>query len=93
VLDARAGEEAEAIADRFGGTIDLLITDVVMPRMGGRELADHISRRYPQLRVLYVSGYAAPEFEGGRVTPTGAFLSKPFAVETLLLKVREVLAR
>jgi len=93
VLEARAGEEAEAIADRYGGMIDLLITDVVMPRMGGRELADHISRRYPQLRMLYVSGYAAPEFEGGRVTPTGAFLSKPFAVEALLLKVREILAR
>jgi PAS domain S-box-containing protein len=93
VLEARAGEEAEAIADRHGGMIDLLITDVVMPRMGGRELADHISRRYPQLRMLYVSGYAAPEFEGGRLTPTGAFLSKPFAVEALLLKVREILAR
>jgi PAS domain S-box-containing protein len=93
VLDARAGEEAKAIADRRGGMIDLLITDVVMPRMGGRELADHIWRRHPQLRVLYISGYAAPEFEGGRVTPTGDFLSKPFPVEALLLKVREVLAR
>jgi YesN/AraC family two-component response regulator len=93
VLDARAGEEAKAIADRRGGMIDLLITDVVMPRMGGRELADQIWRRHPQLRVLYISGYAAPEFEGGRVTPTGDFLSKPFPVEALLLKVREVLAR
>jgi len=61
--------------------------------MGDRELADDISRRYPQLRMLYVSGYAAAEFEGGRGTSTGAFLSKPFAVEALLLKVREILAR
>ena len=56
VLEARAGDEAWAFADRSGTMIDLLITDVVMPRMSGPELADRVSRRHPELRVLYVSG-------------------------------------
>jgi len=92
VLQARDGREALAIADRQPGPIHLLVTDVVMPHMNGRELAEQLSPRRPEMKVLYMSGYTndfvrSPS-AGDQQT---AFLQKPFSCETLGQKVRGVL--
>jgi two-component system cell cycle sensor histidine kinase/response regulator CckA len=68
----------------------MLVTDMVMPGMGGRELYEHLSRRHPGLKVLYVSGYADDAFvrEPGW---SAAFLSKPFSLEMLAQRVQDEL--
>ncbi len=92
VLTAANGPEALQIGDQHAGPIHLLLTDVVMPRMNGKELADQFRERRPQLRVLYMSGYADNAIvEHGALMPGAAFLSKPFTVEDLMQKVRAVL--
>lgn len=90
VLHAQNGREALEIARRYKGLIHLLITDVVMPELGGRELADELRRLRPRTRVLFTSGY----LDMGDATPADqktAILQKPFALNTLASKVREVL--
>jgi CheY-like chemotaxis protein len=70
----------------------LLVTDVVMPGMGGRELAELLTGRLPELRVLYLSGYTEDTvLRHGKLGPGSAFLSKPFSPDTLAHKVRELL--
>ncbi|HMA43219.1 MAG TPA: PAS domain S-box protein [Gemmatimonadales bacterium] len=93
VLTASAGAEALALAQQHPGIIHVLLTDVVMPGMGGPELARNLSQLRPGLRVLYCSGYTddAAIREGVREAGT-AFLQKPFAPEDLIHKIREVLA-
>ncbi|MBI2528497.1 MAG: PAS domain S-box protein [Candidatus Rokubacteria bacterium] len=92
VLDARGPEEALALA-AAPGLLHLLVADVVMPRMSGRELAAAVGRTRPGLRVLYVSGYAPDAVERhGILDPGAAFLSKPFTPLALAQKVWEVLA-
>ncbi len=92
VLQAIGPAEALKLAQASAGTIDLLITDVVMPQMNGRALATMLVARQPQLKVLFMSAYAAG-IEG--ITETGdnpsAFIGKPFTVDALVAKVREVL--
>ena len=92
VLQACDGREALAIADRQPGPIHLLVTDVVMPHMNGRELAEQLAPRRPEMKVLYMSGYTN---DFVRSQPAGdqqpAFLQKPFSCETLGQKVRGVL--
>jgi PAS domain S-box-containing protein len=92
VLDAPDGEAALAVAD--GAHVDLLLTDVVMPRLGGLELALTLQKRRPELRVLFTSGYT-PDAEGvSRVLEEGlAFIPKPWVPAALLRKVSEVLER
>ena len=93
VLDARGPDEALVLAAAAPGLIHLLLTDVVMPRMSGRELAAALGRARPGLRVLYVSGYAPDAVaRHGILDPGAAFLSKPFTPLGLAQKVREVLA-
>src|SRR5205823_13346526 len=58
VLEAACGEEALAISDQFAGKIPLLVTDLVMPGMNGRQVADAITRRRPDISVLFISGYS-----------------------------------
>jgi len=94
VLRASHGEEALQLSELFEGPIDLLVTDVVMPRISGLDLAAHLCRLRPGLKVLYVSGYAdGPLLEHGALAPDIVLLPKPITPDGLLSKVREVLMR
>ena len=92
VLEASSGSEAMRICEKQGPTIDMLVTDVVMPRMSGLELVNQLAERWPEIKVLYMSGYTddAVINYGIRHDATH-FLQKPFDPEELALKVREVL--
>ncbi|MDO9565764.1 MAG: ATP-binding protein [Candidatus Desulfaltia sp.] len=90
ILEAENGEKAMRVAGEYNGPIHLLITDVVMPKMGGREVADNLKSYRPEVKVLYISGYTDRDMSG--FLEKGAnFLKKPFSPEALAYKVREVL--
>lgn len=93
VLTAEHGAAALRVCARHEGRLDLLVTDVVMPRMGGPELAQQLLRLHPETKVLYTSGYA-PAFLStqGQLRPNTAFLAKPFTRRALAAKVREMLS-
>jgi two-component system cell cycle sensor histidine kinase/response regulator CckA len=93
VLEAANGEEALAIFGQHPGAIDLLITDVMMPRLGGPELVGRLQRQGINPKVLYVSGFTgdANMFAASKFPPGTAFLEKPFTLAALLERVREVL--
>jgi CheY-like chemotaxis protein len=94
VLEADCGPQALSVAGSFVGTIDLLLTDVVMPGMTGANLADQLQQRIPGVRVLYMSGYT-DDIAGrhGVLQGGAAYLQKPFGTNALAQKVREVLER
>jgi nitrogen-specific signal transduction histidine kinase/CheY-like chemotaxis protein len=88
VLTANSGQKALDILGQEDAAVDLVITDLVMPAMSGRELVEHIHRLEPAMRVLCTSGYVWPaDHENG-----GAYLQKPFTTEELLVKVKQMLA-
>jgi two-component system cell cycle sensor histidine kinase/response regulator CckA len=89
VYEARNGQEAVKVFDKHGAAIDLLLTDMRMPYMGGAELAQQLRARKGALKLLCVSGYPGST-EAETMTD---FLAKPFSREALLTKVREVLDR
>ena len=92
VLEARDGADALDITQRYHGLIHVLVTDVVMPEMGGRELAARLAAGRPALKVLYMSGYAAEAIaHQGVLGAQEAFVSKPLEPRTLLRKVRDIL--
>ncbi len=92
VLEASDGVKALEIASRHDGEIQLLITDVVMPQLSGRELASRVSAGRPGLKVLYISGYTDDSiFRHGVLEGGMAFLQKPFNLKALAAKIREVL--
>jgi DNA-binding response OmpR family regulator len=92
ILEARHGAEALEISQRHDGPIHLMVTDVVMPQMSGRELAQRLLPLRPEMRVLYMSGYTDDAIVRLGVLEAGtAFLSKPFTPDALAAKVREVL--
>jgi two-component system, cell cycle sensor histidine kinase and response regulator CckA len=94
VLVASSGEDALKLLDGHRGRIDLLVTDVVMPGMTGRELAEAVSHRLPGLRALFLSGYTPDEvLQQGIRAEEAHFLQKPFTPSALLGKVREILSR
>jgi len=94
VLSAKDGIEALEVSDNHGGPIDLLLTDMVMPGMGGAALAQEITRRRPEIRVAYMSGYTGQAVGSqGPVDPGSVFLMKPFTRELLTRKIREALDR
>jgi two-component system cell cycle sensor histidine kinase/response regulator CckA len=95
VLEATNGVEALHVAQEQGGEkIHLLFTDVVMPQMGGKELADQLKILRPDIKVLYTSGYTDNAIvHQGVLNPGTHFLQKPFSLKTLSHKVREVLDR
>lgn len=89
VIEARNGQEAMKVFDHHGDSIDLLLTDMRMPYMGGAELAQHLRSRSESLKLRCISGYptsADPALQAD-------FLAKPFSKDELLSKVREVLER
>ena len=89
VLEARQGRDALQVAAHHRGTIHLLVTDVVMPGMGGRELAERLTAQRPGLRVLYISGYTSDEVLRKGGDSLAGFVQKPFTSETLLRNIRE----
>jgi two-component system, cell cycle sensor histidine kinase and response regulator CckA len=94
VIVAGSGDGALKRAGTYPGAIDLLLTDVVMPRLSGRELAERLARLRPGLRVIFMSGYTDDAVvRHGVLVPSTAFIQKPFGPESLLAKIREVLDR
>jgi two-component system, cell cycle sensor histidine kinase and response regulator CckA len=92
VLSAASGEEALELAARSGITFDLLLTDVVMPGINGRVLAEELLPRHPGMKVLYMSGYTDSFIAGhGVLHPGTHLLHKPFTEDVLIRKAREVL--
>jgi CheY-like chemotaxis protein len=92
VLEARNGAEALQVHQQHEGPIHLLLTDVVMPGMNGRELAEQLAPLEPEMKVLYMSGYTDDTIvQHGVLEPGVAFLQKPFSPAALTRKVREVL--
>jgi CheY-like chemotaxis protein len=93
VLEAENGEAALVAASKHNAPIHLVITDIVMPEMGGTDLSAHLRRWYPSMRILFISGYARdavpPEILArGRAR----FLAKPFTVDQLKMEVRRMLS-
>lgn len=92
VLEASSGDEALSISDGYPGPIQLLLTDMTMPKMNGRELAVEMVARRPDLRVVYMSGYTEEDvMRRGGERPGGGFVHKPFSVEGLTRAVRDAL--
>ena len=92
MLSASNGEEALKIAANLRTKIDLLLTDVVMPQISGRELAERLHTMRPQLKVLYMSGYTDDAIvRHGLLEESLNFIQKPFDSASVARKVREVL--
>ncbi|WP_447977637.1 response regulator [Candidatus Nitrospira bockiana] len=92
VLDATDGEQAIRLESQHPGPIDLLLTDVLMPRMNGPDLADRFVRLRPGIRILYMSGFMEEALlRRLELHQWSGFLRKPFQLEELLLKVREAI--
>jgi CheY-like chemotaxis protein len=90
VLEAEDGDQALRIADDHQGAIHVLVTDIMMPGINGKELADRFLVVRPDTKPIFMSGRAAEVIsDAGVLIPVDAFLAKPFTVERLLNKVRE----
>jgi DNA-binding response OmpR family regulator len=95
VVEASDGAQGMALAQEHGKEgVHLLLADVVMPRIGGRELAERLKTLWPSMKVLFTSGYTYNAItQHGLLDPEMAFLEKPFSILGLVRKVREVLDR
>ena len=92
VLASRSPGVALSLAEKIKGRIDLLITDVIMPEMNGRELEEKLLSRYPGIKCLFMSGYTANVISRHGILEGGVhFIQKPFSIKTLSAKIREVL--
>jgi signal transduction histidine kinase/ActR/RegA family two-component response regulator len=89
VLTAKDGVEALEVSDRLGGSIQLLLTDVVMPKMRGTELAQKLKACFPSLRVVYMSGYLEQDTCSGEILEKAIVLQKPFSRDTLIRRIGE----
>jgi CheY-like chemotaxis protein len=90
-LEATHGREAIATIEQHAGGIHLVLTDIKMPGMNGRELGRQVEQRWPGKPILYMSGFASEIFQGGLLEPGAPFLSKPFTQEELAQKVKALL--
>ena len=94
VLEAKDGLDALAVAKDYGSTIHIVVTDVVMPNIGGGQLARELALRRPEARVLFLSGYAGKILMNHKeVNSENNFLQKPFTLKQLSAKIRETLTR
>jgi two-component system cell cycle sensor histidine kinase/response regulator CckA len=93
VIEAANGIEALTVAERLGHRIDLLVTDMVMPQMGGIDLAEKLRAHRPRLRALFTSGYTEENAGQLRNIEDARFLQKPFTGSALARRVREVLGQ
>jgi CheY-like chemotaxis protein len=92
VIEAEDGHTALELAAMHAGTIDVLLTDVVMPGIGGRELAERVAQIRPGIKILYMTGYTDRAIVHHGVLATDAvLLQKPFTLATLAAKLREIL--
>jgi len=92
VLMAENGRQALSIMAGYDGPVDLLLSDVVMPEMNGRQLYTTIAKDHPGMKVLYMSGYSDNVIAHRGILDSGVqFIQKPFTVEALAVKVRETL--
>jgi len=92
VLQAGNGVEAIEVIDQHDGTIDLVVSDVVMPEMDGPSLLKELRRRKPELKIIFVSGYAEEAFAKNIPEGQHAFLAKPFTLKQLVAAVKETMA-
>ena len=90
-LAASHAREAIATIEQHAGAIHLVLTDIKMPGMNGRELGRHVEQRWPDKPILYMSGFASEVFQGGLLETGAPFLSKPFTQADLAQKVRSLL--
>lgn len=94
LLSAASAEEALSLAESYSGTIDLLLTDVLLPGISGSELAEKLLSSHPNLRVMYISGYPDHTLESYGVSGSNIMLlQKPFTIKSLAVKLREILDR
>jgi CheY-like chemotaxis protein len=94
VLEAKDGGDAVALAEQYKGTIDVLLTDIVMPHVRGSEVARQLSASRPNIKVIFMSGYTEGEFDavsGENRGPGTPLLQKPFELNSLAVTIREVL--
>jgi CheY-like chemotaxis protein len=92
VLEAENGKHALEVAAGYGDKIDLLVSDVIMPEMNGKQLAEAMITRYPEMRIVFISGYTDDVLDGEVCRGEGRdFLQKPFAPKDLLRRVRNLL--
>ncbi|MBU0481947.1 MAG: response regulator [Proteobacteria bacterium] len=93
ILVAENGVEALEVARKNGEPIDLLLTDVIMPKMNGVELAENLIEKSSSTKVIFMSGYLRPSMNGGQTIPDyeKGFVMKPFSGKTLSSHVKEVL--
>ncbi|HEX6643730.1 MAG TPA: response regulator [Gemmatimonadales bacterium] len=92
VYEARDGEEAMHLAEQHAPDVALVLSDILMPRLNGVQLLEHLSRRFPSLPVLLMSGYSTLELMTRAIAVPCGYLTKPFPAETLLDEVRRCLA-
>ncbi len=91
-LEAKDGEEALRLCEHHQGPIHLMLTDVVMPQMSGRQLAERMASLRPQMKVLFMSGYTDNAIvHHGVLNEDTAYIQKPFSPDDLIKKIREVL--
>ena len=90
-IEARHGREALAAIEQHTGRVHLVLTDIKMPGMNGRELGRFVEERWPGVPILYMSGFASEVFQGGLLERGAPFLAKPFTQEDLAAKVRSLL--
>lgn len=92
-LEAAHGAEALELMESAPDTVDLVVTDVVMPGMDGRELGRRLAQRWPDLPILYISAYDVNDiFRRGSPRSSAPFLQKPFPLEKLVATVRDLIA-
>jgi two-component system cell cycle sensor histidine kinase/response regulator CckA len=92
IVEARHGQDALTLMESGAVRIDMVVTDLVMPEIGGRELVERLRARHPGLKVLFMSGYSEMAVAGNGVMPQGSgFVEKPFTVEQLIRRTREIL--